>query len=226
MSTSTPATSENSSVPSGKARFGRLPKFVFGGLLVLVIAVLVGRTLLGSVAPHFYAGTVLQGDQPAAALEGIYYGNGAEVDLAEFEDELVLIYFGYTFCPDVCPTTLSGVSRAIEQLDSDDQDRTHLLMVSVDPGRDDPAKTDAYAQFFDPRFRGATGEVAAIDRATSLYGIFYSIDPPEEGADHDDYVVNHTATLMGITPDGALRIVWPPEITPEQLQADIHELLS
>ncbi len=223
-----PHPSDGAKRPSGSvvSRIGRIPSWILGGLAVLLVLFLVGRTFLGSVTPHFYSGTMLQGDQPASTLDGIYYGDGSEVDLAEFEDELLLIYFGYTYCPDVCPTTLSAVSKGIELLDDDDQERTHLLMVSVDAQRDDPASTDAYAQFFDPRFRGATGDVAAIDRATSLYGIYYKIWEPEAGADADEYAVDHTATLMGVTPDGALRIVWPPEVTSEQLQADIEALLS
>jgi protein SCO1/2 len=209
--------------PSG---LGRWTKVLLGVLALVLLVGLGFRILVGSLNPHLYAGTVFQFDEPAAPLEGIYLADGSEVDLTAYEGELLLVFFGYTFCPDVCPTTLSGAAQAIEGLDADTQERVNLLMVSVDPTRDDPETTNRYAQFFSPQFLGASGDVAAIDRAASLYGIYYDIREPEAADQPDNYLVDHTATLMGITPDGVLRIVWPPDISPDLLRADIAELLS
>ncbi len=214
---------ERQGKPSG---LGRWPKVLLGALAAFLLVGLGFRILVGSLSPHLYAGTVFQFDEPASPLDGIYLADGTEVDLAAYEGELLLVFFGYTFCPDVCPTTLSGAAQAIEGLDADTQERVNLLMVSVDPTRDDPETTNRYAQFFSPQFLGASGDVAAIDRAASLYGIYYDIREPEAADQPENYLVDHTATLMGITPDGVLRIVWPPDISVDLLRADIAELLS
>ncbi len=192
------------------------------GLLLgaVIIGVVLALTLLRTVRPHLYAGTVLQGDTPAPSMNGLMLSGGVPVDLAAFDDEFVMVYFGYANCPDVCPTTLSTAARAVESLSQDQKDRTRLLMVSVDPERDSLEYLETYTSFFHPSFLGATGAVDDVDTVTSQYGVFYQLG---EG---DDYTVDHTASLMGIDPDGVLRIVWSAEVTSEQLAADIAELLG
>lgn len=194
--------------------------------LMVVAGVAIGLVvvigLIGRLRPHLYAGTVLQGDEPAPALDDLAYADGSPVDLGAFDGEVVLVFFGYTNCPDVCPTTLAEAAGALERL-GDKADRTNLIMVSVDPGRDDPASLQDYVGFFDPSFRGAGGPVEAIDAAASAYGVFYRLDEPDTDG---GYLVDHTGTLMGIGPDGALRVVWSPGVGPEALAADIDALLS
>ncbi len=197
--------------------------------LSIAIVAAVGLGLVVALAltswfrPHLYTGTVLQGDEAAPSLAELSYGDGSPVDLGAFEGEVVLVFFGYTNCPDVCPTTMADAAGAIELLDDDDAERTNLVMVSVDPDRDQAATVEEYASFFDPRFRGAAGPVDAIDRAASSYGIFYQLGDPEADG---GYLVDHTATLMGIDPDGTVRVVWASGIGPEALAADIEALLS
>ncbi len=196
------------------------------GLIVtttVLLALLLTRTAVEAFRPHLYAGTVLSGDAPAAAMDGLYLANGDEVDLLAFNDELLLVYFGYTNCPDVCPNTLANATKALGQLSAEQRDRATLLMISVDPARDDVESLQRYVEFFDPSFLGATGTVADIDRVASLYGVFYELG---EGSATEGYVVDHTATLMGIGPDGALRIVWSPDLTADDLAGDINELLG
>lgn len=195
--------------------------------LAVVAAVVVGAAaalwLVGQVRPHLYAGTVLQGDEAAPSLAELTYADGEPVDLAALDGEVVLVFFGYTNCPDVCPTTLHDTAKAVEQLDDDQAERTNLIMVSVDPERDDAATLDAYVSFFHPRFRGAGGTTEAIDRAASAYGVFYQFGEPETDG---SYLVDHTGTLMGIGADGALRVVWGPGVPPEALAADIEAMLG
>ena len=200
------------------------------GIVVAVVAtvavgllgVVVARSLFGTVTPHLYSGTVLQQSEPAPSMDGLRFVSGEPVDVAAFADELVLVYFGYTNCPDICPTTLSSAATAIDQLSSDQQDKVRLLMVTVDPERDLPAELEEYVEFFHPEFDGATGDLDAVTRVASLYGVFYEHG---EGSIEEGYVVDHTATLMAIGPDGALRIVWPPEVSSKDLRDDIKELL-
>lgn len=191
-------------------------------VLVVVASWFVAPRLLGALAPHLYAGTVLQGDEPAAAMTGLADGAGNEVALDGADGDLLLVYFGYTHCPDVCPTTLATVAEARRRL-ADDAAAVDLVMVGVDPGRDTAAELDDYVAFFDPTFRAVTGPEAAVAEVASAYGVFY--DHGEADAD-GDYTVDHTATLMGIDGDGVLRIVWPPDISAEALTADLAELLG
>ncbi|MFV0526685.1 MAG: SCO family protein [Acidimicrobiales bacterium] len=172
--------------------------------------------------PHLYSGTVLQGAEAAPSLSALRYADdGSQVDLAADAGDVVLIYFGFTNCPDVCPTTLSTVGRALETVD--DPGRVDVLMVSVDPARDDPATLEEYVRFFGPTFRGATGAEEEVALAASAYGVFYELGvPDQDGA----YNIDHTASLMAIGPDGVLRIVWPTSVTDNQLAADIDALLS
>lgn len=191
---------------------------------VVVVGVVAARFLVGGLTPHLYAGTVLQQSQAAPPLDGLSFASGEPVDLAAFEGEVALVFFGYTNCPDVCPLTLSTVRRAMDQLDAQQRDRVQMMMVSVDPDRDEPQSLQQYVGFFDPGFRGVGGPKEAIDRAATLYGVYYELDRVDE--DDQAYLVDHTASLMGIGPDGALRVIWSSEVTADALAADLEELLS
>ena len=198
-------------------------KITFAVVLAVGAGVVVSRTAVSAFRPHLYAGTVLQGGTPAPPMDGIHLASGEEVDMNSWGGDVVLVYFGYTHCPDVCPTTLSTAAQAITDLSDKNQERTQLLMVSVDPARDTSDSLQEYVEFFDPDFLGATGDVSDIDRVASQYGVFYELG---EGTIDEGYTVDHTATLMGIGPDGELRIVWPPDATADQMSSDIKELLS
>lgn len=196
-------------------------------LIALPLAALLvfgaGRMVAGSVSPHFYAGTILQDPAPAPSLSELEYTEGDSVELAAYDGELVLLYFGYTSCPDVCPTTLSGVATALDELSDSERDRVNLIMISVDPERDTQSTLENYVEFFDPTFLGATGSRAAIDAVAAQYGIFYEFGEPTDGG---WYPVDHTTTLLGISPEGSMRIVWPPGVTADQLTQDMKELLQ
>ena len=203
------------------SRYRRLAQIAVAGLAVALLAFLIGRFATGAVTPHLYSGTILQASEPAPSMDGLTYADGSAVDLAALRGDLVLVYFGYTNCPDICPTTLSTAAGAIDRL-GDDGDRVQLLMVSVDPARDDLASLQEYVEFFHPRFRGAGGSADVIDAVSTRYGIFTAIG---EGTVETGYLVDHTATLAGIDRDGTLRIVWPPTVTVSDLTDDLEELL-
>ena len=97
------------------------------------------------------------------------------------------------------------------------------MMISVDPERDSADSLEEYVSFFSPRFRGATGSREAIDRVATKYGVFYELG---DGDVESGYIVDHTATLLAVGTDGALRIVWPPTIGAKELRADIEEMLK
>ena len=193
------------------------PLLIVAVVITIVVAVLVARSVFSAVTPHLYSGTILQQSNPAPAMDGLAFVDGEPVDIAALSGDLVLVYFGYTNCPDVCPTTLSAAANAIDRLPADQREQVRLLMVTVDPDRDRPGELEEYVEFFHPEFDGVTGPVADIDRVASLYGVFYELG---DGTVETGYVVDHTATLMAIGPDGTLRIVWPPNVTSQ----DLHDL--
>lgn len=194
-----------------------------------VVRIALGVALVGAagwlgwqwLTPHPYSGTVMQAPTEAPDMDGLVWGDGTPVDLADLGGRLVLVYFGYTACPDVCPTTMAGVAQAFDEL-GDTADDVSVMMVSIDPERDSPMTTDQYARSFHPRFRGASGEMTDIERVATLYGIFFA---PDEPTADGEYTMSHTSTLLGIAPDGHLRIVWPTVLDPSRLAADIRELL-
>lgn len=119
---------------------------------------------------------------------------------ARFAGRYRLIYFGYTFCPDVCPTDLQKIAQGYRLLERDNPAKAAKLQpifITVDPARDTPAVLKAYVSAFDPHLIGLTGSEAEIKRVASEYGVYYSKQPPAAG--QSEYLVDHsrTATLFG-----------------------------
>ena len=189
---------------------------------VVLIGVLVAYTfILPRLQPHVFAGSVIQSNEKAPRVD-LQASNGDTVRLSDFAGEVIVLYFGYTFCPDVCPTTLAKLADAMEILGTKAED-VQVIMVSVDPERDTPDMLDEYVTHFHPDFMGITGELAAVDRVATLYGVYYE---KEEGSAATGYLVNHTATVMVIDRDGFLKLVLPFEGTAEQIAADIDYFLG
>ena len=111
--------------------------------------------------------------------------------LGDFKDKAVVLFFGYTHCPDVCPTTLAELSQALQQLGPDAK-RVQVLMVTVDPARDTPELMKTYLSSFDPRIVGLSGTEEEIAAAARAYKIYYRKVP----AEGQDYTMDHSATLF------------------------------
>lgn len=192
-------------------------------LRVIVAGVVVGLIgaffVLRLVRPYEYHGTVLQAADKAPAID-LDATDGSPLEWSRFEGKVVALYFGYTFCPDVCPTTLSDVARAKQIVGSED---IQAIMVTVDPARDDPDTLRQYVTSFDPSFLGAYGSDEAIAQAAALYGVYYEA---REGSKATGYLVDHTATLMVIDPEGHLRLLLPFGVSAEDMAADFAHLLD
>jgi protein SCO1/2 len=192
------------------------------GVAVAILGAFVALTfVLPRFQPHVFSGSVIQSNDKAPRVD-LQASNGETVRIADFEGEVVVLYFGYTFCPDVCPTTLSKLSKAMDLLGEKAED-VQVIMVSVDPERDTPETLAEYVEYFHPDFMGITGELSAVDRVATLYGVYYE---KEEGSAATGYLVNHTATVMVIDREGYLKLVLPFEGTAEQIAADIDYFLG
>ena len=188
-------------------------------LLGVAAGVVVAVLLAPLLRPHVFHGAVLQADSPAPALN-LMTTNGEPLDLASYEGSVVVLYFGYTFCPDVCPTTLADVARAKRELDTED---IQVIMITVDPERDTPEVLTNYLTSFDTSFLGAYGSPEAIAEAAALYGVFFEA---REGSEATGYLVDHTATLLVIDTEGRLKVLLPFGVSATDIAADLDALLN
>lgn len=189
-------------------------------LVPLIVAGLVFWWGYSRSQPHQFSGTVIQ--SPVAAPDFELMSDQGPVSLGDFEDKIVMLYFGYTFCPDVCPTTLADVAGAIDYLDEDDAENVQMIMVTIDPARDDVARVGEYVRYFDERFVGVTGTEQEIGSVATLYGIYYRAG---EGTEATGYLMEHTPTVLVIDRGGNLKLVIPFGAESEAVAADLEYML-
>lgn len=188
-----------------------------------LLAALAGAALaLAACQPHQFTAATLEPAKPLADFE-LPAADGSTFRLSDHRGELLLVYFGYTFCPDVCPTTMLEARRAVEAL-GDDAENVRLVMVSVDPDRDTPDRLQEYVTNFHPTFMGArTTDLDALDAVLADFGAYYQIEEAPEGS--DNYPVTHTASLFLVDREGRLRALFPYGATGQQIADDLRQLL-
>lgn len=130
-----------------------------------------------------------------------------KLSLDQFRGKVVLLYFGYTKCPDVCPTSLATLSQALNELSEDDLNFVQTLFISVDPERDSFELLDKYANYFHDNIIGVTGSVSEIDEVAKRYGAQY--EKVELSDSNFGYAINHSAQTYLITPEGELAFMLP-----------------
>jgi cytochrome oxidase Cu insertion factor (SCO1/SenC/PrrC family) len=199
---------------------GKSPKSAGAGWLMLAGILAVLALGLG--------GRYLMMDKPAAPVQVSVGGpfaltdhHGKAVTDANYRGKYLLILFGYTFCPDVCPTGLQTITLALKELGAD-AGRIQPLFISVDPERDTVSQLAAYVTNFDPRLIGLTGskeQVAAAAKAFRVY--FAKVNDKGDGA----YLVDHSAVIYLVGPDGRYLRHFTHSTTPEDLAAGIKKLL-
>jgi protein SCO1/2 len=143
------------------------------------------------------------------------------VALEDFRGETVVLFFGYTACPDYCPTTMSRLTRAMELL-GEEEEEIQVIMVSVDPDRDTPERVGRYASAFHPHFLGLSGSPREIADVASDFGIYYGRASSSTGA---GYLVDHSTTVTVLGPQGRVRLLWPFDMTGEEMAEDLRYLL-
>lgn len=145
------------------------------------------------------------------------------VALNDFRDQVVVMMFGFTSCPDVCPTGMATVAAAIKQLEESQQQQVQPLFISVDPERDTAAKLDEYAHYFHPRFIGLTGSTEAIDEVVRSYGAFYQKVPMPDS--ELGYTVDHSTRVYLINRQGQLAKLMFHNSPPAEIGKEIAALL-
>lgn len=140
----------------------------------------------------------------------------------DFRGKLLLVYFGFTYCPDVCPADLQNIGLALDQLGAAG-DRVQPLFVTLDPARDTPAHLADYVPAFHPRLIGLTGDDAAIRAAADAYKVYYA-KVTNEGS--NDYTVDHTAFIYLMGPDGKYLGFFPPGTGAERIAEMLRQQIA
>lgn len=148
--------------------------------------------------------------------------NGKERTLADFRGKVVAMFFGYTHCPDVCPTTLSDMANALKALGPDAQ-RVQVLFVTVDPKRDTPELLRGYVPAFNPTFLGLHGDAAATAKVTKDFKIYAAERP---GKTPESYTVDHSAQTLVFDAKGKLRLMLAYGTPGDKIAADFKVLLN
>jgi protein SCO1/2 len=193
-------------------------------LLVIIISIIV----LGS---GYFAISGYNKDSADKQFYGIYYGKNAPdftltdqdsnpVSLDQFKGKDVLITFGYTSCPDICPTTLAKLNSITDLLD-DAERKVQVLFITIDPDRDTQERLKKFIPYFNESFIGLTGKEEDIKKVADSYSVFY--EKSDKGNSGASYFMNHTQTIYLIDREGKLVLIYPFEnLSPEKIASDIN----
>lgn len=151
--------------------------------------------------------------------------NGKKVSDADFRGRYMLVYFGYSFCPDVCPTTLGVMADALGKMGADAA-KVVPVFITVDPDRDTPKVLKQYMAAFGPRFVGLTGDHAAIGKVEKEYRVYSKKRPLDPGKPDGNYAMDHSSVIYLVGPDGKLVNYYDEVISPSDLAADIKQKMT
>jgi protein SCO1/2 len=169
-----------------------------------------------------FRGTLYDPALPAPEIE-LARADGSSFRLSEMRGSVALVFFGFTSCPDVCPTTLSDLHRANEELGGA-ADQVKVVFVTVDPERDTPEKIQKYVSIFDPSFVGLSGSMDELEPVWRDYGVYREVD--EVASSASGYLVTHTARVYLIDQDGNLRLSYSYGTPTEDIVHDLKILFK
>ena len=195
--------------------------FVGIGSILLVGVVTLAVFLFGK--PASFRGTTYVEPYPVASDFELDRVDGSSFQLSEMRGENVLLFFGYTACPDVCPTTLAELNLALEKLTEDDANRVQVVFVTVDPERDTPDRAQTYVNHFNTSFIGLSGSESELTKIWADYGVFREI---VDGSSAAGYLINHTARVTLIDGDGNLRVSFGFDTPVEDIVHDLKLILK
>lgn len=195
------------------------PNRVIYATMGFVLAVL----LVGAGAFMWLSGSSGNGALSIGGPFTLEDGNGKSVTDRDFRGKYMLVYFGYTFCPDVCPTTLNAVAEAMDKLGSA-ASRVQPLFITVDPKRDTPSVVKSYVAAFGPNIAGLTGTPEEIARVAKEYRVYYA--EHRTGSGPDDYSMDHSSVLYLMSPGGAFVAPLRADQSGDEMAADLKKLMG
>jgi len=207
-------------VPEKPARQARyvLTAVVMAGVLVLAASVLIALAFRDN--PKGAAGTMLAG-----AIGGPFHlvdQNGKPFSDADLKGKWRLVFFGYTHCPDVCPTALNDIALALDKLDKAKRGEVGVVFITVDPERDTEAVLKSYVESFDAPIEALTGSSEAVAEAAKAYRVYYAKHPRPDGG----YDMDHSAVIYIMDPQGRFTATFTPDTTADAMATRLLKLLS
>lgn len=193
---------------------------LLGGLAVL-LGIAAGTLSLRPQAVAMTSGTLLGTPRPIDAFT-LQSAAGTPFTRADLQGHWTVVFAGFTFCPDVCPTTLTEL-KAVKARLGDRADVIRFLFLSVDPERDTPEKIAKYVAFFDPAFKGATGDPATLEKLGANLGFVYAKVP---GATGGSYTIDHSTALILIDPQARVAGYLTPPFKPDAMAADLKAIVA
>ena len=194
-------------------------------LLIFGLAILLGMVgiflLLGSTRPYTYHGSLIDPPVEAPQFE-LSDVNGQRFRLSDLTGQVVIIFFGYTSCPDVCPVTLTDFLRIRSKL-GDQADKVRFVFVTVDPERDTPERMKKYLTNFDPGIIGLTGERKELESVWSSYGVY---EARVDGGSESNYLVDHSSRIYVIDEVGNLMLTYLFGTEYQVITEDVRHLVS
>lgn len=191
-------------------------------MLMLLAAVLI---LAAGTAIYLNTSPSLSGSQikpPKPMPDFTLQSRDGPVSLSSYKGKLVVLFFGYTNCADVCPLTMAKLRQAMELLSSEQARQVQVFFISVDYARDTPEITGDYTRAFNPTFIGLSGSQAQIEQVTAEYGIYYKLGQPDA---RGYYEVEHTSSISVLDRQGALTLIWPADVQASDVAGDLKTLL-
>ena len=146
--------------------------------------------------------------------------DGREVTLADYRGKWLLVYFGYTFCPDVCPTVLTEIGGALKELGAK-ADRVKVLFITVDPVRDTAPVMARYLKAFDPRIQGLRGDPDSIELAAKSFHVYYRARSVGGG----EYAIDHSSYVYVLNPKGKFVELLAPDVPGHKMAEDVRKLI-
>lgn len=191
------------------------------------IPLLVITLLLGIIAGNFFTEKTTtpttNSHQEAPGGDFTLQGVDGDVSLHDFSGKVALVFFGYTYCPDVCPTSLARLSEAFKQLSEEELSQSKGIFISVDPKRDTPQKLKAYTEYFHPNIIGLTGQKDEIDRISGNYGASYAIT---QQSSENAYLIDHTALIFVVDAQGKVREFLPHAASVDEVKKVIRKYID
>jgi len=196
-------------------------RLVFVALVAIAIA---ASGLLGYLIVEMFRGgengAVIGQAQVGGPFE-LVDGEGRPVTDEDFRGDYMLVYFGFTYCPDVCPTELQNMSRALEVL-GDEAEAVRPVFITVDPERDTPEVMESYVENFHPRMVGLTGSPEQIEKAAKAYRVYYKKAESESAS---EYLMDHTSIVYLMGPEGEFLRHFSYGTSPEDMAQGIRSYL-
>ena len=200
---------------------------------LLALLLWLGLSACSKPPPSAFLATDISGAEYGRSLAGLKDHRGKPGALADFQGQAVLVFFGYTSCPDVCPTTLARLAEVMKKL-GDDADRVQVILVTVDPERDKPDRLAAYVSAFNPSFLGLSGDLPATEAVAREFKAFFSRNKASASSGHahhheaaaDAYTVDHSTGSYVFDPAGRVRLYVKDDAPVDTIVSDPKRLLA